>query len=111
MLKAINKLSKGMNFDKYTIKSQEALQKSAEIASSKQQQAIEPGHLLKAILETDENVSNYLFKKLNVNESILSTKLDEIVFSYERKYFADVKITVTFIPKKYRLTSHVLQKY
>ena len=39
------------------------------------------------------------------------TKLDEIVFSYERKYFADVKITVTFIPKKYRLTSHVLQKY
>jgi len=73
-----------MNFDKYTIKSQEALQKSAEIASSKQQQAIEPGHLLKAILETDENVSNYLFKKLNVNESILTTKLDEIVNAYPR---------------------------
>jgi len=73
-----------MSFDKYTIKSQEALQKSAEIASSNQQQAIEPGHLLKAILETDENVSNYLFKKLNVNEKILTTKLDEIVNAYPR---------------------------
>ncbi|MEO5978248.1 MAG: ATP-dependent chaperone ClpB [Chryseolinea sp.] len=71
-----------MNFDKFTIKSQEALQKAAEIALSHQQQAIEPGHLLKAILETDENVSSYLFKKINVNENILQTKLDEIVKSY-----------------------------
>lgn len=73
-----------MNFEKFTIKSQEALQKSAEIAMSKQQQAIEPGHLLKAILETDENVSNYVFKKLNINENILNTKLDEVVNSYPR---------------------------
>jgi ATP-dependent Clp protease ATP-binding subunit ClpB len=71
-----------MNFEKFTIKSQEALQKSAEIAMSKQQQAIEPGHLLKAILETDENVSEYVFKKLNVNEAILTNKLEEIVKSY-----------------------------
>jgi len=79
-----NLIMKDMSFDKYTIKSQEALQKSAEIASSRQQQAIEPGHLLKAILETDENVSNYLFKKLDVNETILTTKLDEIVNAYPR---------------------------
>ncbi len=73
-----------MNFDKFTIKSQEALQKSAEIATAAQQQAIEPGHLLKAILETDENVSNYLYKKLNINSTILETKLDEIVNSYPK---------------------------
>lgn len=73
-----------MNFEKFTIKSQEALQKSAEIAMSKQQQAIEPGHVLKAILETDENVSGYLFKKLNVNETILNTKLEEILNAYPR---------------------------
>ena len=71
-----------MNFEKFTIKSQEALQKSAEIAMSKQQQAIEPGHLLKAILETDENVSNYIFKKLNANGTILETKLQDILTSY-----------------------------
>lgn len=73
-----------MNFDKFTIKSQEALQKSAEIAMGNQQQAIEPGHLLKAILETDENVSNYVFKKLNVNSVILLNKLEEILNSYPR---------------------------
>lgn len=73
-----------MNFDKFTIKSQEALQKSAEIATSLQQQAIEPGHLLKAILETDENVSSYLYKKLNINSKILETKLEEIVNSYPK---------------------------
>jgi len=73
-----------MTFDKFTIKSQEALQKSAEIAMANQQQAIEPGHLLKAILETDENVSNYLFKKLNANTTILQTKLEEVIHSYPR---------------------------
>jgi ATP-dependent Clp protease ATP-binding subunit ClpB len=73
-----------MNFEKFTIKSQEALQKSAEIAMSNQQQAIEPGHLLKAILETDENVSTYLVKKLNVNQKILETKLNEVLGSYPK---------------------------
>ena len=73
-----------MNFDKFTIKSQEALQKSAEIATALQQQGIEPGHILKAILETDENVSNYVFKKLNINSTILETKLNEIVNSYPK---------------------------
>jgi ATP-dependent Clp protease ATP-binding subunit ClpB len=71
-----------MNFEKYTIKAQEALQKSAEIATSRNQQAIEPGHLLKAILETDENVVQYLLKKLNVNTSHLETKLEELLHSY-----------------------------
>jgi ATP-dependent Clp protease ATP-binding subunit ClpB len=73
-----------MNFEKFTIKSQEALQKSAEIAMSRQQQAIEPGHLLKAILDTDENVSQYLFKKLNINGAILVAKLDEVLNSYPK---------------------------
>jgi ATP-dependent Clp protease ATP-binding subunit ClpB len=73
-----------MNFEKFTIKSQEALQKSAEIALVKEHQAIEPGHLFKAILETDENVSNYLFKKLAINNVALQIKLDEIIQSYPR---------------------------
>lgn len=73
-----------MNFEKFTIKSQEALQKSAEIAMGNQQQAIEPGHLLKAILETDENVVSYLIKKLNVNKNLLDTKLEEVLHSYPK---------------------------
>lgn len=73
-----------MNFEKFTIKSQEALQKSAEIAIGNQNQAIEPAHLLKAIIETDENVSTYLFKKLNVSESILANKLEEIMNTFPK---------------------------
>ncbi len=73
-----------MNFEKFTIKSQEALQKSAEIAAGMQQQAIEPGHLLKAILETDENVTQYLFKKLNVNRNILDARLAETLNGYPK---------------------------
>lgn len=73
-----------MNFDKFTIKSQEALQKSTEIAAALQQLAIEPGHLLKAILETDENVTQYVFKKLNVNTQILTAKLEELINSYPK---------------------------
>jgi ATP-dependent Clp protease ATP-binding subunit ClpB len=73
-----------MNFEKFTIKSQEALQKSAEITTGNQQLAIEPAHVLEAILETDENVSSYLVKKLNVNEIILHNKLDELIQSFPK---------------------------
>src|SRR5690606_41591964 len=73
-----------MNFKKFTIKSQEALQKSAEIAMGLQQQAIEPRHVLKAIFETDENVTAYLTKKLAVNTSVLQTRLEELLNSYPK---------------------------
>ena len=62
-----------MNFDKYTIKSQEAIQKAAEIAAGNQQQAIEPGHLLKAILLTDENVISFLVRVPVLSEQITVT--------------------------------------
>ncbi len=73
-----------MNLDKYTIKAQEVLQKAAEIAGSHQQQAIEPGHLLKAIWETDENVSSFIMKKLNVNEEVVQKKLNDVIESYPK---------------------------
>ncbi len=73
-----------MDFKKYTIKSQEAIQKAAEVAAGNQQVAIEPGHLLKAILLSDENVISFLVKKLGVNRVQLDTKLDEIVNGYPK---------------------------
>ncbi len=73
-----------MDFKKYTIKSQEAIQKAAEVAAGNQQQAIEPGHLLKAILLSDENVISFLVKKLGVNKVQLDAKLDEIVNGYPK---------------------------
>ncbi|HNP18673.1 MAG TPA: ATP-dependent chaperone ClpB [Fulvivirga sp.] len=73
-----------MNFDKYTIKSQEVLQKAAEIAGANDQQAIEPGHLLKAILSSDENMVSFIIKKLNANQQNISTKVDELIATYPK---------------------------
>ena len=73
-----------MNFNNYTIKSQEAIQKATEIAGGNQQQAIEPGHLLKGILLTDENVVSFIIKKLNINRQQLEQRLDEVVASYPK---------------------------
>jgi ATP-dependent Clp protease ATP-binding subunit ClpB len=70
-----------MNLDNFTIKSQEAIQKATEIAASKQNQAIEPAHLLKGILMVDENVVSYLFRKLNVNFDAFSKALDKLIDS------------------------------
>ncbi|MDH3709824.1 MAG: ATP-dependent chaperone ClpB [Cyclobacteriaceae bacterium] len=73
-----------MNLNNYTIKSQEALQKATEIASSNQQQAIETGHLLKAVLGSDENVISFILQKLNVNRGVLEDKLDETINGYPK---------------------------
>jgi ATP-dependent Clp protease ATP-binding subunit ClpB len=66
-----------MNLNNFTIKAQEAVQKAQQIAFGHQHGSIETIHILKALLEVDENVVAYLFKKLNVNENILKSKLEE----------------------------------
>ncbi|RTQ50906.1 ATP-dependent chaperone ClpB [Hymenobacter gummosus] len=73
-----------MNFNNFTIKAQEAVQKATEIAGGQQQQAIETGHLLKGIFQVDENVTGFLAKKLGVNLNILTPRLDAIVNGYPK---------------------------
>ena len=73
-----------LNFSNYTIKAQEVIQKSTQIATGHSHQVIENGHLLKAILEDDENLSNFILRKLNANPTYLRTKLDEIIESYPK---------------------------
>lgn len=75
---------RGMNFNQYTIKAQETIQQAAQIAQANQQQAIETGHLLKAILETDPNTTSFLLSKQNVNATLLSNKLENILSTYPR---------------------------
>ena len=73
-----------MNLNNFTIKSQEAVQQALQIASTNGQQAIENAHLLKGILEVDENVTPFILKKLNVNLSMFSSALDKITESYPK---------------------------
>ncbi|WP_423127972.1 ATP-dependent chaperone ClpB [Gaoshiqia sp. Z1-71] len=73
-----------MNFNHFTIKSQEALQHAFEIAGGKQQQAIENGHVLKGLLHAAENVTGYLLKKLGVNLPVFQQALDRVVDTYPK---------------------------
>ncbi len=73
-----------MNFENYTIKSQQAVQKAQEIAAGFEHQAIENAHLLKGILQVDENVVPYLLKKLNVNLPLMKQALDKMLESYPK---------------------------
>ena len=73
-----------MNFNQFTIKAQEAVQQAQQLAAQNGQQAIETGHLLKGVLEVDENVIPYLFKKLSVNAPALIAALDSIVKGYPK---------------------------
>lgn len=73
-----------MDISKFTIKSQEVIQQAQTIAESSGNQAIETGHLLKAILLTDQDVAPYLFGKLNVNQKMLEAALDRILTSYSK---------------------------
>jgi ATP-dependent Clp protease ATP-binding subunit ClpB len=73
-----------MNFNNFTIKAQEAVQKASEIATGNQQQAIENAHILKGLLLVDENVITYLLKKLNVNINRLNEGLDQQIASFPK---------------------------
>ena len=61
-----------MNLNNLTIKSQETIAKAQMIASSNQQQQIDTSHILKAMMETDENIISFLLKKQDVDPKIIA---------------------------------------
>ena len=73
-----------MKLDNFTIKAQDAIQHAFTIAQGFGHQAIENGHILKAVFETDENVPTFLLKKLGVNVENFKRILDSIIQSYPR---------------------------
>ncbi|HOI26038.1 MAG TPA: ATP-dependent chaperone ClpB [Paludibacteraceae bacterium] len=70
-----------MNLNSFTIKSQEAIEKAAQIVRDHTQQAIEPIHLLKGILETGETVTNFIFNKFGANARMISAAVDKTIES------------------------------
>ena len=73
-----------MNFNNFTIKSQEAIQQAQQLAQSLGHQQIENEHLLKALFEVDENVTPFILKKLNVNVPLLQQLLTKQLESFAR---------------------------
>ena len=70
-----------MNFNNFTIKSQEAVQQAVNLVQSRGQQAIEPEHLLAGVLKVGENVTNFIFQKLGINGQQIETVLDKQIAS------------------------------
>ncbi len=73
-----------MKIDNFTIKAQEAIQTAFTYANEYQNQAVEVGHLLKAVLNEDENVSNFIFNKLGINKNHIESLLDRQIASYPK---------------------------
>lgn len=79
-----------MNFNNFTIKSQEAIQQAQQLAQGFGHQQIENEHLLKAIFNIDENVTPFILKKLNVNLPLLEQVLDKQLESYPKVTGGDI---------------------
>ncbi len=70
-----------MNFNNFTIKSQEAVQQAIQLVQNRGQQAIEAEHLLAGVLKVGENVTNFLFQKLGMNGPQIANVLDKQIAS------------------------------
>jgi ATP-dependent Clp protease ATP-binding subunit ClpB len=84
-----------MNINKFTTKSQEAIQLSQQIAQGLGQQQIENEHLFKALLEVDENVTPFLLKKLNVNVALFKQILESTIQSFPKVSGGDIILSRT----------------
>jgi len=84
-----------MNFNNFTIKSQEAVQRAQQIAQGFGHQQIENAHILKGILEVDENVTPFILKKLGVNVELFNRTLDNIIQSYPKVEGGDLMLSKT----------------
>ncbi len=91
-----------MNFNNFTIKSQEAVQKAVELVQSNGQQVVETPHLFKGILLAGEDVVQFLFGKLGVNMPVLNSVVDSMVSAFPKVTGGE--------PYLSRETNNVLQK-
>lgn len=73
-----------MNLNNFTIKAQEAVQQAIQLVSARNQQVIEPTHLLKGVLMTGEDMVNFLFQKIGVQLNMLNGVLDKQIESYPK---------------------------
>ena len=91
-----------MNFNNFTIKSQEAVQKAVEYTREASNQAIEPVHLLKAVVNVGDSLVNFIFQKVGASTHQLSSLIDREIASLPRVSGGD--------PYLSRESNDVLQK-
>ena len=73
-----------MDFNQYTIKSREAIQKAQQIAFGNGHQAIEPAHILKGMMESDQEVLDFIIEKQGGNPSAIANELTDIISRFPK---------------------------
>lgn len=73
-----------MNFDNYTIKSQEAISTASDIAKNYNNQAIEPAHLLAALIQNDNNIVNSIITRITPNSNIIKIKIINLIEKFAK---------------------------
>ncbi|MCB0667561.1 MAG: AAA family ATPase [Saprospiraceae bacterium] len=73
-----------MTYDNFTIKAQEAIYKGQQIAGSLEQQQVDTTHLLLSILQTDEQLAEFILNKMDIDPTTLKAKLSDEVKKYPR---------------------------
>lgn len=81
-----------MNFNNFTIKSQEAIQRAKQIAQEYGHQQIENEHIFKGIFEVDEHVTPFLLQKLDVNVALLEQVLSKTLESFPKVSGGDIML-------------------
>ena len=84
-----------MNFNNFTIKSQEAIQKAQQIAQGSEHPQIENAHILKAIFDVDENVVPFILNKFGVNLETFKKALDSILSGFAKVEGAQLMLSRT----------------
>ena len=82
-----------MNLNKFTIKAQEAVQQAQQLAFDEKNPAIEPVHILKALLSTDEDVIPYLLKKSQANLSLIQSRMNDLIKRLARTEGGDIYLS------------------
>lgn len=82
-----------MNFNNFTIKTQEVIQQAQQLAYDYKNQQIENEHLFKAILIVDENATPFILKKLGVNINLFTQVLDKSLESYPKVSGGDIMMS------------------
>ena len=68
-----------MNFNKLTIKAQEAIQEAVNQAKAKEQQVIEPVHIMEGVLKNDEQIISFLLQKTGANKKKVETEIEAAI--------------------------------
>ncbi|MCH5229700.1 MAG: ATP-dependent chaperone ClpB [Muribaculaceae bacterium] len=82
-----------MNFNNFTIKSQEVIQKAIDLTRQNGQQLIEPVHILKALIGESETIVNFVFQKLGANLNLVIQALDKDISSLPKVSGGDVTLS------------------